>query len=278
MGKDVGGVVGAVEALEATVATVASVGVAVAVSTDIARPERRGLLPMFITMMLIYDCSDSDKKVHQSWGGDDGPAELKVEEAAATDAAADNAWGDVTAPADDPWGSSAPAAGEEPTPAPAAAEGEGGEGRGRREREPEEEDNTVSYDQYLAQKAAEESALPKLAPRTANEGQDDSQWKDAVPVTKAEEEAYFAPKAKAASKPKAKKEEKVFIEIDARFERPSRGGERGRGGRGGDRGGDRGDRGGRGGGRGRGGERGPRGGRAAQGVDVADEKAFPSLS
>jgi len=226
--------------------------------------------------------TDSDKKVHQSWGGDDGPAELKVEEAAATDAAAaatDNTWGVEAAPADDPWATPAAAAGDEAAPAPAAAEGEGRPGRrgDRDAREPEEEDNTVSYDQYLVQKAAEESALPKLEPRSANEGVDESQWKDTVPVTKAEEDAYFAPKAKSAPKQKAKKEEKVFIEIDARFERPSRGGERGRGGDRGARGGGRG-RGGDGGGRGRGGDRGPRGGRGPAGVDVADEKAFPSLS
>lgn len=64
-----------------------------------------------------------------------------------------------------------------------------------------------------------------------------------------------------------------MIEIDAHFERPSRGG-RGRGGRGADRV----DRG-RGGGRGRGG---PRGGRDAaqsdQVVNVEDQSAFPSLS
>ena len=73
-----------------------------------------------------------------------------------------------------------------------------------------------------------------------------------------------------APKPKAKKEEKIYIEIDARFERPSRGGR----GRGGDRGGERGTR-----GRGRGGR-----GRAANGnnstpaLNVADETAFPSLA
>lgn len=82
-----------------------------------------------------------------------------------------------------------------------------------------------------------------------------------------------APKARS-----TKKEEKVYIEIDARFERPDRGG-RGRG-RGGDRGGDRGDR--RGGPRG--GRGGPRGGAARQNggapttVDVDDQTAFPSLS
>lgn len=71
-----------------------------------------------------------------------------------------------------------------------------------------------------------------------------------------------------ASKPRAKKEEKVFLEIDARFERPQRGG---RGGRGGDRPprGTRG-RGGRG--------RGANGNNAAPALELDDQNAFPSLS
>jgi len=78
---------------------------------------------------------------------------------------------------------------------------------------------------------------------------------------------------KSAPKPRAKKEEKVFLEIDARFERPDRGG-RGRGGRGADRGGER---------RGTRGRGGPRGGRqnnnnGAAAVNVDDQTAFPSLS
>lgn len=81
---------------------------------------------------------------------------------------------------------------------------------------------------------------------------------------------------KSAPKARTKKEEKVFIEIDARFERP-RGG---RGGRGGDRGdrhgsGDRGDRG--RGGRGRGRGRGANGTTATPALDVDDQTAFPTL-
>jgi plasminogen activator inhibitor 1 RNA-binding protein len=82
--------------------------------------------------------------------------------------------------------------------------------------------------------------------------------------------------SKAAPKARTKKEEKVFLEIEARFDRP-RGG--GRGGRGGD---DRGGRGARGGGRARGAPRGgsrPAGNyNSAQAVNVDDETAFPSLS
>ena len=250
-------------------------------------------------------CSDTDKRIHQSWGGDDGNTELKAEEAATVDAAAEattNDWaGDAGAPAANEWG--APDAGADAwaTPAPDAtaaattpvAEGEKPEGRPRREREPEEEDNTLTLDQYLAQQKEKDAIIPKLEnTRKANEGADANIWKDVVPLSKNEEEnAYFVGKviflicitfsaskpahqSKNAPKPRAKKEEKVFLEIDARFDRPDRVG-RGRG-RGGDRGSDRGDR-----GRGRGGPRsGPRGGRSngAAAVNVDDQTAFPSLS
>lgn len=90
------------------------------------------------------------------------------------------------------------------------------------------------------------------------------------------------PKSKSAPKVRTKKEEKVYLEIDARFERPERSGRgRGRGDRGdrGDRGGDRGDR-----GRPRGGRGTPRAG-AGAGVrqngaiaNVDDQAAFPSLT
>jgi plasminogen activator inhibitor 1 RNA-binding protein len=62
---------------------------------------------------------------------------------------------------------------------------------------------------------------------------------------------------------RAEKKEKVYIEIDARFDRPSRGGR----GRGSDRGR-----------RGRGIARGSRANGAPAAVNVDDETAFPSLS
>ncbi|KIP11998.1 hypothetical protein PHLGIDRAFT_27613 [Phlebiopsis gigantea 11061_1 CR5-6] len=212
--------------------------------------------------------TDSDKKVHQGWGGDEGAAELKVETAAETDAQAE-----ASAPAADGWGEpaatdvwSAPAEGAEGA---APAEGEKAESRPRRE---EEEDNTLTLEEYQ-KKQTEEKALdivPKLEARKANEG-DDSIWKDAVVVTKKtqEEDAYFVGKTKSnAPKAKAQKVEKVFLEIDARFERPQRGG---RGGRGGDRPprGTRG-RGGRG--------RGANGASSGPALNVDDQTAFPSLS
>jgi hypothetical protein len=181
------------------------------VPTDTARPVKRTTSFFFPFTMIPTDhitTSDSDKKVHQSWGGDDGNTELKVEEAAtvdaATEGAADNAWGAEAAAADDAWGAPVAAAddawalpaasGDEPAISP-AAEGDKNEGRRAREKEQEEEDNTLTLDQYLAQKVEKEaSLLPKLETRKANEGADDTLWKDAIPVQKTDEEAYFATK------------------------------------------------------------------------------------
>ncbi|CAL1695924.1 unnamed protein product [Somion occarium] len=215
--------------------------------------------------------TDSEKKVHQGWGGDEATSELQVETAAETDAAVEGAadtggWGPT--PSADAWG--APA--EEAAIPASPAEGEKAEGRKPRERQEEEEDNTLTLDQYLKKQTESKlEIVPKLEVRKPNEG-DESIWKDAVVVGKKEEEegAYFVGKSKtAAPKPRAKKEEKVFLEIDARFERP-------RGGRGrGERGGDRGER---RGGRGRGGRGRANGSHAPAAVNVDDETAFPSLS
>ncbi|KAH9946656.1 hypothetical protein B0H21DRAFT_742532 [Amylocystis lapponica] len=222
--------------------------------------------------------TDSDKKLHQGWGGDEGGTELKAEDAAANDAAAESFstpavdagdWG-ISADVTDNWGTPAPPTGDV---APPEGEKTGErEARRGRDREPEEEDNTLTFDEYLKQQK-ELEIVPKLEVRKANEG-DDSIWKDAVPVTKKEEEeaAYFVGKTKNAPKVRAKKDEKVYLEIDARFERPQRGG-RGRGG-------DRGDRGGRERGRGRGAGRGRANGNGnvTSVLDVDDQAAFPSLA
>ncbi|KJA29197.1 hypothetical protein HYPSUDRAFT_61230 [Hypholoma sublateritium FD-334 SS-4] len=220
--------------------------------------------------------TDSDKKLHQTWGGDDGNTELKTEEAAVVDAAAETTgaeWGGETPAADwggaettvDAWTAAA-------TTETADAEAKP-ERRPRRDAEPEEEDNTLTLDQYLAQQKDKDTIVPKLETRKANDGADDI-FKDAVALTKnEEEETYFVGKSKSAPKARAKKEEKVYLEIDARFERPDRGGGRGRG-RGEARGGDR--------ARGTRGRGAPRGGRqngnSAPTVNVDDQTAFPSLS
>lgn len=150
-------------------------------------------------------------------------------------------------------------------------------------KEPEEVLKTL--DQYFAEVQAKKGAQEANV-RKANEGADESQWKDAVVFEKKEEEEYFVggkskgKKAAAVAQTPKEKAQKVFAAIEQRFaDEPKRGGrEGGRGGRGGGRGqgGDRPDS-----GRGRGGQNNRRGGRAAAGgdanVNVADERAFPSL-
>jgi len=226
--------------------------------------------------------TDSGKQINQGWGADEGGAELKAEQAGTTDAQAEGAgtstddWGasaqttdNWAAPAADDWGAPPPPEGDN---APAVEGEKGDDGRKPREREPEEEDNTISYDQYLAQlKENEAASVPKLeGVREANEGAGD--WGDIVERKRNEEEvAYFVGKSKNTTKVRAEKKEKVYLEIDARFERPSRGGGRGRGG-------DRGRSGDRGRGGGRGGTRGGRANGSSQPVSVDDETAFPSLS
>lgn len=154
------------------------------------------VLPSSHSILHLLDnvcSSDSEKKVHQGWGGDEGNAELKAETAAETDAQAEAAnpaaegWG-PEAPSADAW--AAPAEGAE---AAAPAEGEKAEGRRRVE---EEEDNTLTLDEYLKQQSEKQlEIIPQLETRKANEG-DDSIWKDAVAVTKKneEEDAYFVGK------------------------------------------------------------------------------------
>ena len=81
--------------------------------------------------------------------------------------------------------------------------------------------------------------------------------------------------SKSAPKARAKKEDKVYLEIEARFDRPDRGGRgRGRGDRGGEHRGDRGRS-----TRSRGGPRGGRqNGSSAPLVNVDDQTDFPTLS
>jgi plasminogen activator inhibitor 1 RNA-binding protein len=155
-------------------------------------------------MELNRSSSDSDKKFHQGWGGDEGGTELKAEEAGTTDAQAEGAavaadgWDPVpidpwsAPPPADPWGGP-PAEGDA---APAAGDEKGDEDRKPRDRDPEEEDNTISYDQYLAQlKDTTTTSVPKLeGVRVANEG-DNKAWGDVVEHKKNEDDqAYFVGK------------------------------------------------------------------------------------
>lgn len=223
---------------------------------------------------------DSDKKVTQGWG-DAATAEEEGEKLAKTDAK------------------------EESGEAVEAAVN----GEPAAEAEPEPEDSYKTLDEYLAEKAQKSLNVSAPPPRKANEGVDDSQWKDTVKVEKAEEEDYYAVSKDPKIRAKAKKE-KQHLDIEQRFvEAPRRGGPgRGRGGRGGEtssRGGryagaedaegrrerpergeytPRGGRGRGGEGRGRGGDRGRgaprgagRGGRGGANVNLNDTSAFPSL-
>jgi plasminogen activator inhibitor 1 RNA-binding protein len=148
--------------------------------------------------------SDSDKKIHQGWGGDEGGTELKAEEAGTTDAQAEgvasaaDGWDAVpidpwsAPPPTDPWGIPPP----EGDAAPIAEDEKGDDDRKPRERDPEEEDNTISYDQYLAQlKDTTTTVVPKLeGVREANEGANDV-WGDAVEHKKNEDDqAYYVGK------------------------------------------------------------------------------------
>lgn len=130
---------------------------------------------------------------------------MKIEQEATVDAAVEgnNEWA-VDTSANNEWGADTPAAADwgappttevvaEDTSIPSDNKAEGG--RPRREREPEEEDNTLTLDQYLAQQKEKESAIPKLeGTRQANEGSDAAIWKDAVPLSKEGEDAYFVGK------------------------------------------------------------------------------------
>jgi plasminogen activator inhibitor 1 RNA-binding protein len=147
--------------------------------------------------------SDSDKKIHQGWGGDEGGTELRAEEAGTTDAHVEGAavvdgWDPVpidpwsAPPPADPWG--APPAEGDATPV--AEDEKGDDDRRLRDRDPEEEDNTISYDQYLAQmKDNATSSIPKLeVVREANEGADGA-WGDVVEHKKNEDDqAYYVGK------------------------------------------------------------------------------------
>jgi len=176
--------------------------------TNIAQQERRlcSTFDFVISMKLNRFSSDSDKKVHQGWGGDEAGTELKAEEAGKTDAQAEgvatDGWDAVQIDNDpwaappvtdtDPWG--APPPGGDSTPAP--EDGKADDDRKPRERELEEEDNTISYEQYLAQQR-ETSSIPKLEGiRGANEG-DEEVWGNVVEHKRNEdEEAYFVGKVR----------------------------------------------------------------------------------
>jgi len=167
---------------------------------------------------------------------------------------------------------------------------------------PEPEDNSLTLDEYLASKTKSLSVKASHK-RIANEGADDSKWKDGVEVKRVDED-FFVGKQASVKAPKTKKEapKKVHLEFEAKFFTPpvgsSREGGSGRGrgsgesrsrgdfrGRGDSRGG-RGDSRGRGDFRGRGDSKGRgdfggrgsfRGGRGQSSANIDDTKMFPTL-
>lgn len=156
-------------------------------------------------MKLNRSSSDSDKKIHQGWGGDEGGTELRAEEAGKTDAQVEgdavttDGW-DAVPIESDPWGAPPPAdpwgAPPEGDSTPAAEDEKAEKDRKPMERELEDEDSSISYDQYLAQlKDTTTTSVPKLEGiREANEGADDT-WSDAVERKKNEDEqAYYVGK------------------------------------------------------------------------------------
>ncbi|KAL7419244.1 carbamoyl-phosphate synthase (glutamine-hydrolyzing) cpa2 [Cryptotrichosporon argae] len=194
---------------------------------------------------------DSQKKVEQGWGADEGKAELTAEVAGEIDAQADQK---VATPAED--AEEGAAADEEAEPA------------------------TKTLDQYLAEQA--EKNLAGIGKKDSRQVSSDTLEGKAF-VREAIDEFFSGKQKASAPKEKAAKKEKVYIEVDGQFAtpagRPDRGDrpERGRGGFGG--------------GRGRGAPRGavrgtgaPRGGaqrsngaRAVAPIDANDQKAFPAL-
>lgn len=159
----------------------------------------------------------------------------------------------------------------------------------------EEEDTTVSYEEYLKQKADKAKANSTLNLRAANEGSDASKWAGEEYTRSNQDDAYFAGVQKAKSGSQKERKQKEMLEIEQRFyQAPSTRGRgmftshrvnkyansatgegrgRGRGSRGAPRGGARG-------GAPRGEGRGQTRGKSSQGADLtlSDDTAFPSLS
>ena len=152
--------------------------------------------------------SDTDKKVDQGWGAETGPAELAAETGGEADAQVAT-WDDAATTAITDWANSTPvgdaAAWADPNPTTDAsawgvpADGEAAAGaenakpaRKSRRDDDEEEDNTLTLDEYLTKKKAEESAVPKLE---GGRKIGDADWKDAVQLVKDENDTvYFAGK------------------------------------------------------------------------------------
>ncbi|KAF0481472.1 hypothetical protein F8M41_023608 [Gigaspora margarita] len=90
-----------------------------------------------------------------------------------------------------------------------------------------------TYEEFLAEKAQKALDLSLPEARKPNEGVDDSQWKDAVPLEKDDEDVLFAGKEQAYRLKSKKSKAKNYLDIETTFDRPTnfpRGRGRGRGG------------------------------------------------
>lgn len=83
--------------------------------------------------------------------------------------------------------------------------------------EEEEEDNTVSYEEYLKQKAEKASASSALKLRQANEGADDSKWGNQELTRESQNDTYFAGVQKAKAGSQKERKQKEMLEIEQRF-------------------------------------------------------------
>ncbi|KAI9680903.1 MAG: hypothetical protein M1829_000983 [Trizodia sp. TS-e1964] len=231
-----------------------------------------------------HQLPDTDKRINQGWGGQDGNSEWKDEQAGEAIAQSEEKEGGfdtgVTAPTDLPEG--------------AAEEADGAEASGSAA-EAEPEDNHMSYSDYLVERERKKLELGGvLEARKPNQGKQDKKWANAKELKKDDEDEEYIAGSGGKTKAQKERKQKNILDIDQRYVEPSGGrggrdggfgrgggGGRGRGDRGDFRGGDRGR-----GGRGRGGDfhrgGGNRGGynnssRGGQTVNVTDTNAFPVL-
>jgi len=169
---------------------------------------------LLVRHLHVSSLSDTQKKVHQGWGGDRGDTEYSAETQGAADASKESkesgdAWGtgggttggwDSGAPATtegeaDPWGAPAPAeTAEVGWGDDGAKEGDAklpdGEGRPKRRYDDEEDDNKMTLGEYIKKKAPIET-VPKLELRKV----DHDAFKDAVALKKDVDTAnYFVGK------------------------------------------------------------------------------------
>lgn len=83
--------------------------------------------------------------------------------------------------------------------------------------EEEEEDNTLSYEEYLKQKAEKALNISQPKIRAANEGADDSKWGNKEFTRDADNDQYFAGIQKTKSSSQKERKQKETLEIEQRF-------------------------------------------------------------